>query len=77
MPVTWVILVLSTALLRRDEEDKQLHTVRILHGDLEEGISNNSNRQFSAKSMYWLLKFLSLLEFKCVFFIIIWLRNNQ
>ena len=44
-----MILVLATALLRRHEEDKQLHTVRILHGDVEDGTSNTSNRQSSVK----------------------------
>ena len=60
VPIIWVILVLTVALLRRQEEDKQLHTVRILHADLEEGTSDNSNRQSSAKSMYCQQKFLNL-----------------
>ena len=47
VPVTWVALVLAVALKRRQEEDQQLHTVRILHEDSEEG---NSNRQSSANS---------------------------
>ena len=51
VPVTWVALVLAIALKRRQEEDKQLHTVRILHEDSEEG---TSNRQSSANFFYFL-----------------------
>ena len=51
MPVTWVALVLAIALKRRQEEDKQLHTVRILHEDSEEG---TSNRQSSANFFFFM-----------------------